>query len=80
MNLYLISQSENNGYDTYDSAVVVAENEEDARNIHPSGKNENWGYVFDSWCSSPNKVKVEYIGKPKTGTLKGILLASFNAG
>lgn len=27
MNLYLIVQSDNRGYDTYDNVVVVAENE-----------------------------------------------------
>ena len=31
MNLYLLTQNENNGYDTYDSMVVSAENEEDAK-------------------------------------------------
>jgi len=36
MNLYLISQTINNGYDTYDSAVVCAESEDEARKIHPS--------------------------------------------
>ena len=36
MKLYLISQDVNDGYDTYDSAVVAAESEEDARSIHPS--------------------------------------------
>lgn len=36
MNLYLISQTENIGYDTYDSAVVCAESEEEAKNIYPS--------------------------------------------
>ena len=36
MNLYLISQDVNDGYDTYDSAVVVAKSEQDARDIHPS--------------------------------------------
>lgn len=36
MNLYIISQDINNDYDTYDSAVVCAEDEEDAREIHPS--------------------------------------------
>ncbi len=36
MNLFLISQDRVNGYDTYDSAVVVAKSEDDARNIHPS--------------------------------------------
>ena len=34
--LYLVSQSINNGYDTYDSMVVAAESEQDARLIHPS--------------------------------------------
>ena len=36
MKLYLISQDVNNDYDTYDSAVVVAKSEQDAREIHPS--------------------------------------------
>lgn len=31
MKLYLISQDVNNGYDTYDSAVVCAANEAEAR-------------------------------------------------
>ena len=37
MNLYLISQDINTGYDTYDSAIVAAESEQAAREIHPSG-------------------------------------------
>ena len=36
MNIYLISQTIVEGYDSYDSAVVVAETEDDARSIHPS--------------------------------------------
>lgn len=35
MKLYKVSQNINNGYDTYDSIIVCAENEEDARLIHP---------------------------------------------
>ena len=37
MNLYLISQDVNNDYDTFDSAVVAAESEGDARTISPCG-------------------------------------------
>lgn len=37
MKLYRISQTVNSGYDTYDSAVVAAESEEDARHMQPSG-------------------------------------------
>jgi hypothetical protein len=35
LNLYLISQTVNDDYDTFDSAVVAARDEEDARSIHP---------------------------------------------
>ena len=37
MKLFLISQEKVTGYDTYDCAVVSAESEADARNIHPNG-------------------------------------------
>ena len=36
MKLYLISQEHVGGYDTYDSAVVSAKDEQDAKSIHPS--------------------------------------------
>lgn len=35
MNIYLISQNHNNNWDTYDSAVVVAESEDIAKRMHP---------------------------------------------
>ena len=35
MNLYLISHDADDYYDTFDSAVVAAESDEDARNISP---------------------------------------------
>ena len=36
MNIYLLEQNIHNGYDTYDSVVVCANSEEEARKIHPS--------------------------------------------
>lgn len=36
MKIYKLSQGLNNDYDTYDSVIVAAENEEEARRIHPS--------------------------------------------
>jgi len=36
MKLYLITQGLVDGYDTYDSAVVAAESEHEAKRIHPS--------------------------------------------
>ena len=88
MNLYLISQTVNNGYDTYDSAVVCAKSEENARVIHPSTynlKNEWWS---DHWyCGDwtmPENVKVELIGtlinESAEDLEKEVICASFNAG
>lgn len=37
MKIFLISQDVNDGYDTYDSAVVCAQNEESAKRVDPSG-------------------------------------------
>lgn len=78
MNLYFISQKENNGYDTYDSAVVCAPDEEAARLIHPGGG--NWGDTYGTWAFNPSGVKVELIGVADPSVKQGIVLASFNAG
>lgn len=80
MNLYLISQHENNDYDTYDSAVVVAESAEAARLIHPSG--DGWDeFNRHAWATCPEHVKIKYLGKADE-LLKAeeIICASFNAG
>jgi len=75
MNLYLLSQHQNNWYDTFDSLVVAAKDEESARNIKPSSR--DWGC---DWAYSPDQVTVEFIGKAIKGTLEGVVLSSFNAG
>jgi hypothetical protein len=78
MNIYLISQTKNNGYDTYDSAVVVAESEEDAKSIHPNGS--DWDGVergFGAWVSKQH-VAAKLIGT--TDMDKCVICASFNAG
>lgn len=95
LKLYLIYQSQNVGYDTYDSAVVVAENEDEARDIHPSDSVKNysdtkdlpydstgrWDYMFGSWAKSPEYVTAEYIGEASPHLKKGtVVCSSFNAG
>lgn len=75
MKLYLISQEENNEYDTYDAAVVAAENEEAAKLIHPSPEFKD----RSTWVS-PKFVQVKYIGEAAEGTKAGVILSSFNAG
>lgn len=93
MKLWLISQNVNNNYDTYDSAVVGAETEDEARNIYPdhwdckwSGSKWLWhlddGRVLDygskSW-TSPDNVSVEFLADGYEGPA-GTVVASFNAG
>ena len=80
MNLYLISQNKENGYDTYDSAVVAAPDEQAARSTHPGDRPWPENSFCDTWCSKPEQVVVELLGKAKTGTEAGVICASFNAG
>lgn len=77
MNLYLISQTENNDYDTYDSAVVAAETEGQARNTHPRGV---WPKGMNYSWTTPENVAAKLIGVAVEGTPAGVILGSFNAG
>jgi len=90
MNLYLLTQSVNNDYDTYDSMVVAAPNPETARHIHPFGRGTNQelldssteeyqeARIFSVWAPVSN-IKVELIGQSISDDIK-IIIASFNAG
>ena len=77
----------NNDYDTYDAAVVIAENEEQARDIHPGGYGKvDWSEEdkYTSWAYKREDVEVTFLGVfgqtneqvPENMTV----LASFNAG
>ena len=93
-NIYKLSQDTNNGYDTYDSAIVVADNEEDAKMIAPDEHhimldNHKWFHKYgtgdlvssdyDEWADYKD-IKVELIGVADDRTEKGLILGSFNAG
>ena len=79
LNLYYLSQNDETGYDTYDSCVVAAVDEEAARHIHPGGG--EWDTMFGgTWARYPNKVKVEFIGVAASHVKPGVVCASFNAG
>lgn len=96
MNLYLLTQTENRGYDTFDSCVVCAPNEEQAKAIHPRG---DLYYVAGRgwvWCdypylrsslsmgvdrwTSPDNVTATLIGVADPSVKAGVVIASFNAG
>lgn len=65
-------------YDTYDSAVVVANSEEEARVTNNIDGNSNM-QLF--WVQPLNDLKIELIGTAdKSFTKPCVLVASFNAG
>lgn len=89
MNIYLISQTEEKGYDTYDSAVVIAADEDAARKTYPSAlwhcddEGSSWptGWRAGSeWCATPEAVTVKLIGCALPDAEAGVVCASFNAG
>jgi hypothetical protein len=83
VNLYRISQTVNDGYDTYDAAIVAAPSVTEARKVHPEqGRDDPWAEdrCYTAWAKKPSDVKVELIGLAKPGTEAGVILASFNAG
>lgn len=75
MKLYKLSQTVNNGYATYSSAVVCADSEDEARKMHPNNewywndgkwffKNDNSGHEIDevyytSWVDADNLDAIE---------------------
>lgn len=77
MNLYMLMQDLNEMHDAFDKCIVAAETIEDARNIHPNGKN---GYqnkdANDDWVIEPRDVFVRYIGVAAQSIQKGVLIAS----
>lgn len=91
MNIYLLSQSKNTGYDTWDSCVVIAKDEEEARMTHPYYKffnddpydeYNNWDGIngnYGGWCNA-KYVAVELIGTAVDGMERQVVCSSFNAG
>jgi hypothetical protein len=82
MNLYLLTQDTNNGYDTYDSCIVAAESLEDAVMISPSST--SWEDAatsrWSTWARYPKEVAATEIGKANNDVERGVILSSFNAG
>jgi hypothetical protein len=85
MNIYLLSQTVNDGYDTHDSIIVCAESEELAKKIHPYFSEpwykEDWfnqSMYGDTWAL-PKDIKCELIGTSLSDKPQ-MILASFNAG
>jgi len=81
MKLWKLSRKGPTNYGEYDSAVVAAETEEEARMVHPSPFKKDWDGIvtmYDSWVA-PQKVIVEYLGETSRD-ISGVIVSSFNAG
>lgn len=90
MKLFLLSQNVNDDWDTYDSCVVCAQDENAARLIHPN----DYNWINGEWCydghpiegpystwTHPQHVQVQYIGEAAFHVDEGaVLCSSFNAG
>ena len=76
MKLFIIERTDNpRAYDIYLGAVVVAANAEEARAMHPDGREP---ITYETW-TSPENVSVKYIGEAAVG-LTGVILADFLSG
>jgi len=82
MKLYLLSQSVNNDYDTYDSFVICCNNEDEARQSHPSGRvlNPRDDFLYCDWTNNQENISVKYLGEADPDLPFGIVCSSFNAG
>lgn len=81
--IWLLTQKEVKWYDTYDSCVVGADTEEDARMITPDGlpfKGNSIIGPHSKWARTPEKVNVEKIGVGKPALRGEVICSSFNAG
>ncbi len=80
MNLYKLSQDENNGWDTYDSCIVAADTPNEAAQIHPCEWIPDGAWNSDTWANKSEDVTVDLIGVAASNIETGIIISSFNAG
>ena len=80
MKLYLLKQTDNNDYDTYDSCLVCAENEADAITINPNGNEFKESDTWGGWALSRDSITCSEIGEANDKQERGVIIASFNAG
>lgn len=60
MNIYHIERKDESGYDTYSDAVVIAENADEAKKIHPSLYHYDFDKVTRQYATRVKHIPVEY--------------------
>ena len=78
--LYHLTQTENKRYDTFDSCIVCAYSEIDAKTIDPCGGEFKEGCKSLGWSLTRDGIKCELIGTAAPHMVRDVLLASYNAG
>jgi len=94
--LWLLTQTRNRGYDTYDSCVVAAASAGEAKKIHPRGdrfwdgggwadkdgnRSPSWMAADGfGWARDAEDVTTTLIGIADPSIKPGVVCASFNAG
>jgi hypothetical protein len=80
MNLYLISQTVNTNYEVFESAIVAAHSEDEARSIHPNGDlywNGKPDKFNNTWCTKEDVI-VKLIGTAADNIMIGVICSNFN--
>ena len=94
MKLFLLTLKEDNDYESYESCVICAENEEDAKSISPEqewdDENKEWtrGTKFipteegfhNTWASSVEAINCQELGIASDNMKRGVVVSSYNAG
>lgn len=82
MNIYKVERPDDGwGYDEYDSFVVIANDESEARNTHPSGGGVDTDtFSRGNWPVKLADLVVTLIGVANPEVNPGVVVASFNAG
>jgi len=87
LKLYLLKRTDDScNYDIYDSVIVAAFSEDDAKLINPDGsKNDVGSDVYKElnmgqWVCKLDQINVKLIGIAGADVLRGVILGSFNAG
>ena len=76
--LWVLTQRQNRGFDTFDSCVVAADDEASAKLITP----DNTGFRFRNprWAYDIEHVTAEKLGVCKGNRRGTVIISSFNAG
>ena len=79
MNVYRVWVDEDDWtWDEYDSMVVIAESEDQARAMEPAVRTDVRG--LGNGMVQPERIRVQLIGRAAPGQDCGVVVASFNAG